>query len=61
MSLKDEQILRTAKEVVVKYIEIGRLSPQNFPESFREIYTAIDETVRQHRQSPPQAADAKTA
>ncbi len=53
MGLKDEQILRTAKEVIVKYIEIGRISPQSFPETFRDIYNAINETVRKkHGDSP---------
>jgi len=42
----DEQILRTAKEIVVKFIEMGRLSPSNFHESFKDIYTTVDETVK---------------
>ncbi|MDY6823361.1 MAG: hypothetical protein SWH68_06110 [Thermodesulfobacteriota bacterium] len=41
MGSKDEQVLRTAKEVVVKFIEIGRISPSTFPESFSKIYDAI--------------------
>jgi len=42
----DEQILRASKEIVVKFIEVGRLSPTNFAETFRSVYQAIDETVR---------------
>ena len=47
MASIDEQILRTAKEVVVKFIEAGRVSPAGFPETFRTVYTTIDKTVRQ--------------
>ena len=47
MSSRDDQILRAAKEVVVKFIEIGRISPSNFPESFKSIYEAIDSSVKQ--------------
>jgi len=45
-SLTDEAILRVAKEVVVKFIEVGRLSPQNFGETFEEIYRAVRDAVR---------------
>lgn len=40
-----EQILRASKEIAVKFIEVGRLSPGSFPETFRSIYEAIDTTV----------------
>jgi predicted transcriptional regulator len=43
---QDEQILRATKEIVVKFIETGRISPTGFPEIFKNIYRAIDETVR---------------
>ncbi len=42
----EEQILRTTKEVVVKYIEAGRLSPTSFHETFKEIYQTVSDTVR---------------
>ncbi len=43
---QDEQILRATKEIVVKFIETGRISPTGFPEVFKTIYRAVDETVR---------------
>ena len=46
MKSLDEQILRTAKEVIVKFIEMGRLSPSNFHESFKDIYNTVNETVK---------------
>ncbi len=42
----DEAILKVAKEIVVKFIEVGRLSPSNFGETFQEIYKAVHDTVR---------------
>ncbi len=42
----DEQVLRASKEIIVKFIETGRVSPTGFPEIFKSIYTAIDETVK---------------
>ena len=44
---QEEQILRAAKEIVVKFIETGRVSPTGFPEAFKAIYRAVDETVKQ--------------
>ncbi|MDI6688434.1 MAG: hypothetical protein QME06_09485 [Desulfobacterales bacterium] len=41
----DEQILRASKEIVVKFIEAGRISPSGFHEIFKTIYCAIKETV----------------
>jgi hypothetical protein len=40
---REEQVLKVAKEIVVKFIEVGRLSPASFPETFHMV---ID-TVRQ--------------
>ena len=44
--VSDEIILKVAKEVVIKFIEIGRLSPQNFADTFQEIYTSVRTTVK---------------
>ncbi len=43
----EEQILRVAKEVTVKFIEMGRMSPQGFNESFPEIYNTVKKTVKE--------------
>lgn len=42
----DEQVLRAVKEIVVKFIETGRVSPTAFPEVFKTVYQTVDETVR---------------
>jgi len=44
---QDEQILRATKEIVVKFIETGRVSPTGFADTFKAIYRAVDETVKQ--------------
>jgi hypothetical protein len=44
---QDEQILRATKEIVVKFIETGRVSPTGFAEAFKVIYQTVDETVKQ--------------
>jgi len=45
----DEQILRAAKEIVVKFIETGRVSPTSFSEVFKSVYTTISEAVNAPR------------
>lgn len=42
----DEQILRVSKEIVVKFIETGRISPASFHENFKSIYKTVFDTVK---------------
>jgi hypothetical protein len=51
MASIDEHILKAAKEIVVKFIECGRLSPTGFAETFQSVYKTVDETVKS-RQKP---------
>lgn len=44
----DEHILRATKEIIVKFIEMGRLSPSNIHESFRDVYATVDQTVKEN-------------
>lgn len=55
----DEQILRTAKEIIVKFIEMGRLSPSNVHESFKDVYDTVDKAVRSHLQDTLPGNDNK--
>ena len=50
---RDEQILRASKEIVVKFIETGRISPTGFPDAFKSIYRAVDETVKRSADADP--------
>jgi len=44
--VSDEVIFKVAKEIVVKFIEVGRLTPSSFEETFDRVYKAIERTVR---------------
>ena len=46
MASIDEQILRATKEIVVKFIEGGRITPTGFPEAFKGIYDTVQNTVK---------------
>ena len=50
--VSEESILKVAKEVVVKFIEVGRLTPTNFDETFRSVYQAVRDSVRSKPDSP---------
>jgi len=57
MASIDENILKAAKEIVVKFIECGRLSPSAFPEAFQNIYRTVEDTVKsgiKPAQKPPE-------
>jgi hypothetical protein len=62
----DEQILRATKEIVVKFIEGGRISPGGFHEAFKDVYLTVAETVKgsaaisQQAQKKPSPNPAKT-
>lgn len=45
MHQDDEKILRLAKEIIIKFIELGRISPTNFEDHFRSIFWALKNTV----------------
>ncbi|WP_136808456.1 hypothetical protein [Desulfosediminicola flagellatus] len=47
-SVSDETILKISKEIAVKFIEVGRITPASFNEQFSEIYTSIASTVRKN-------------
>lgn len=45
-TVSDETILKISKEIAVKFIEVGRITPATFPATFATIYTTINQTVR---------------
>lgn len=47
MDKDKKQALQVAKEITVKFIEIGRISPGNFPEFFSSIYNEVLRTITQ--------------
>ncbi len=44
--VSDDTILKVTKEIVVKFIEMGKITPAGFDLSFRNIHSTIDKTVR---------------
>ncbi len=40
-----KQALQVAKEIVVKFIEVGRISPSNFSEHFNAIHADVVASV----------------
>jgi len=47
-----KQALQVAKEIVVKFIEVGRISPSNFSEYFEPIYDDVYRTVTKSGPAP---------
>ena len=45
MKSLDEQVLRVTKEIVAKFIEVGRVSPTSFDETFKSVYRSIKEAI----------------
>ena len=42
----DELIMKITKEVVVKFIEVGRLSPAKFEETFLDVHRTVSGVAR---------------
>jgi hypothetical protein len=47
MRKEDELVLKVTKEIVIKFIEIGRLSVNSFDEVFKQIHTTIYDSMRE--------------
>ena len=58
MASIDEQIFKATKEIVVKFIEVGRLSPTSFHESFRDIYQTVERTVKKTAPAEPDESES---
>lgn len=41
----DEAILKISKEIAIKFIEMGRVTPATFDETFKSIHATIKSTV----------------
>ncbi len=60
MASVDEQILRTAKEILVKFIEVGRVSPSSCHDLFREIYNTVHDSVKGNTDAPEKKDDVES-
>jgi len=57
----DDQILRATKEIVVKFIEAGRISPSGFHETFKDVYHTIEKTTKRSTRHSGKEVGAESA
>ena len=53
MKQDEELVLKVTKEVVIKFIEIGRLSVNSFDEIFKQIHKTVHESVKEMASEKP--------
>ncbi len=58
MGSTDELILRATKEIIVKFIETGRLGPTGFHETFKSVYKTVEEIAKGSEQISEQDTEA---
>lgn len=44
-----DTILKVAKEITVKFIEVGKITPATFELCFKNIYSTIDQAVTKEK------------
>lgn len=52
MTSDEEKVLKVAKEIVVKFIEMGRISPSGFGKCFKEVFQVIKEVIEEEKENP---------
>ncbi|OGP69937.1 MAG: hypothetical protein A2Z73_05600 [Deltaproteobacteria bacterium RBG_13_60_28] len=43
---REELLMKVAKEIVVKFIEVGRVSPSSFAETFKTVMDALRQSFK---------------
>jgi len=43
---REELLIKVAKEIVVKFIEVGRVSPSSFAETFKTVMDALRQSFK---------------
>ena len=41
----DEHVLKVSKEIVAKFIEVGRVSPASFDDTFKNVFRSVKEAI----------------
>jgi hypothetical protein len=49
----DEAVLKAAKEIMVKFIEIGKVTPANFEEHYERIFNTIKKSAKELSDDSP--------
>ncbi len=52
MKPEDELALKVAKEIVIKFIEVGKVSVSSFDEVFRQIYSSVRDALAESISKP---------
>jgi hypothetical protein len=45
MRPEDELAMKVAKEIVIKFIEVGKVSVSSFDEVFRQVYASVRDVL----------------
>jgi hypothetical protein len=46
LSPREELLMKTAKEIVVKFIEVGRVSPASFADTFKVVIDTLRQSLK---------------
>ena len=59
MDAATDRILRITKEIMIKFIEMGRVSPTSFEEVFKNVHGAVREAALSTMEKPdePEGGD----
>lgn len=44
--ITDEAVLKVTKEIIVKFIEIGRVTPGNFEEHYERVFNTVNQSAK---------------
>lgn len=44
---REELVLKVAKEIVVKFIEVGRLTPTTFADTFKMVIDTVRQSLKE--------------
>ncbi len=61
MNKTKQMALQVAKEIVVKFIEVGKISPSNFQQYFSSIYFEVLRTTSEDEEISDSEADEATS
>jgi hypothetical protein len=52
MKPEDELAMKVAKEIIIKFIEVGKVSVSSFDEVFRQVYGAVQGALAESTSKP---------
>ncbi len=44
---REELLLKAAKEILVKFIEVGRVTPASFPDNFKMVIDTLRQSLKE--------------